>query len=369
MNTPNLILVGASVRAAAQSALGAGITPWCIDLFADADLKQLVPVAQRCAIADYPHGFLPILANAPKVPVAYTGGIENSPFFVSQLARDRVIWGNDASVLSKVRDPIYWNGVLRRAGFPTPALALETAMMNPSARWLRKPLQGTGGQGISFTTTVPTDRTVFVQEYIAGPPHSAVCIGLGEQSRFLGITQQLIGTEWLNAKPFQYAGNIGPCDLPATAQAVVEQLARCIATQMNVRGLFGFDFILVGTTPVVVEINPRYPASVEVLERASNLRAFAWHQVAFCSTQLPEGHSFRGVMAKGILYATRQLLITPELSQRLLDTPDLADIPNRGEVIESGWPILTMFAASDSPVDAGNRLRARTTEVRALLGL
>ena len=38
-----LILIGASVRAAAFSALRAGLRPWCADLFGDLDLRQRCP--------------------------------------------------------------------------------------------------------------------------------------------------------------------------------------------------------------------------------------------------------------------------------------------------------------------------------------
>ena len=42
-NADNLILFGASTRAAAFSALRAGLRPWCADLFADADLQAHCP--------------------------------------------------------------------------------------------------------------------------------------------------------------------------------------------------------------------------------------------------------------------------------------------------------------------------------------
>ncbi|MCA9050832.1 MAG: hypothetical protein KDA89_18970, partial [Planctomycetaceae bacterium] len=39
---PNLILVGASVRSAAQLAVVSGLRPVCVDLFGDADLRLLL---------------------------------------------------------------------------------------------------------------------------------------------------------------------------------------------------------------------------------------------------------------------------------------------------------------------------------------
>ena len=40
--TGALILAGASVRSLAESAMACGLRPWCVDMFADADLNLLL---------------------------------------------------------------------------------------------------------------------------------------------------------------------------------------------------------------------------------------------------------------------------------------------------------------------------------------
>src|SRR4051812_41118682 len=78
-----LLLVGASVRAAAFSALRAGLRPWCADLFADRDLQarcETVRVGQP-----YPQSLLPLLDAAPPGPLAYTGAMENHPRLLAEI--------------------------------------------------------------------------------------------------------------------------------------------------------------------------------------------------------------------------------------------------------------------------------------------
>src|SRR4051812_38200553 len=99
-----LILIGASVRAAAWSARRAGFTPWCADLFGDVDLRQVAQM-RTIAVDDYPHGFAEIMKAAPSVPWMYTGALENRPKLVDQLAKQRALWGAEADVLRRVRDP------------------------------------------------------------------------------------------------------------------------------------------------------------------------------------------------------------------------------------------------------------------------
>ena len=100
-----LIILGASARAAAMSAVRAGFEPWTADLFADADLRALVPAAVRCPVGDYPRGFREILRGAPEVPWLYTGGLENHPNLIRDLSEIRPLWGNGPNALTACRSP------------------------------------------------------------------------------------------------------------------------------------------------------------------------------------------------------------------------------------------------------------------------
>src|SRR5437016_5423412 len=93
-DSSNLLIVGASTRAAAFSALRAGLTPWCADLFVDADLQRRCPV-ERVAPQEYPQCFIAIAANGPPGPWMYTGALENQPAMIETIARRRPLWGAD----------------------------------------------------------------------------------------------------------------------------------------------------------------------------------------------------------------------------------------------------------------------------------
>ena len=66
-----LLILGAVARAAAFSALAAGLRPTCGDLFADADLARRCPVT---AVTNYPRGMADLAeqGTAP-APWMYTG--------------------------------------------------------------------------------------------------------------------------------------------------------------------------------------------------------------------------------------------------------------------------------------------------------
>ena len=98
-----ILIVGASGRAAAASAIRAGYEPHVIDLFADADTIRLCPTIV-CPSVDYPHGLIALANAAPPMPWMYTGGLENHPDVVMAISEHRELVGNDANVLREVRD-------------------------------------------------------------------------------------------------------------------------------------------------------------------------------------------------------------------------------------------------------------------------
>ena len=209
----SLIIVGASARAAAFSAARAGFAPYAIDLFADRDLAELCPAVR---IEQYPRGFLRALAAAPDAPWIYTGGLENYPRLVARMAEVRPLWGNDAAVLRRVRDPRRLAQALREEGLQCPN---QWSACNDAGRqWLVKPLRGSAGLGVRFATAsdLARERTkMFLQEYIAGESCSAAFVAAGGQAMLLGATRQIIGRDWGIAPQFLYVGSIGPLDLTA----------------------------------------------------------------------------------------------------------------------------------------------------------
>jgi len=177
-----VLILGASTRAAAQSAFRAGLAPLCGDQFADADLRAIAPVLE---IADYPRGMVGAAAQAPDCPWMYTGGLENHPSLVGQIAAARPLWGNGAEVLERVRNPWEVARVLEEAGLPACRLIPREELPSAYGRWLLKRLRGAGGRGIRVWSSREPARTkinrdVYFQEYRSGGSCSALFLASGE---------------------------------------------------------------------------------------------------------------------------------------------------------------------------------------------
>jgi predicted ATP-grasp superfamily ATP-dependent carboligase len=365
-----LLILGASARAAAFSALRAGLRPWCVDLFADLDLLARCPV--RRLTRNYPRGFEAVIRADGPGSWMYTGALENYPRLIARWQQLRELWGVRSEGLRRARDPVSVARVLGDHDLPCP----QTLLRPPTGegrRWLVKPRRGAGGAGIRAWAPAdgPPPGRVSWQEYIDGQPAAAIYVSpIWNHVFFLGLTRQLVGIPWLHAAPFQYCGSIGPVRTRGQLRDELERVGKAVGIGLGPRltGLFGVDGILAGGHFWPVEVNPRYTASVEVLEYATGRRHLAWHRSAFAPGDpdlLNEATSTSGFVGKAILYAPDDLTFPadgPWLSELRSPTPldvapDFADIPAPGEVIPRGRPVLTFFVSRAELDSCENALR------------
>ncbi len=363
--TEPLLIIGASVRAAAFSALRAGMTPRCVDLFADADL------AARCetvAVRDYPDELLTAADRMSDAPWMYTGGLENYPKQVARLSSRRRLLGNNSKCLDKVRDPILLTRALCGAGFDVPDVAASPDGLPRDGTWLVKRRDRSGGEHVrrwDERRMLPAEaQRHYWQAFVEGLPASAAYVMAEGRAALLGITRQLVGrTDGDSKEGFCYLGSVGPIELEAAALDEVTRLGEFLAERFELVGLVGVDFVLDGRRVRPIEVNPRYTASMEVLERSCDFSAVGLHRDACLDGRLPSTSPRAcGVYEKRILFASCPFTVDEQLTSQLLDMvassalPGVADIPYAGTKIERGHPIVTLL----TPSDGGERRAVRS---------
>lgn len=327
-----ILIIGASGRAAAFSALRAGLRPTVIDLFGDEDLRA-VAEAHTIERHDYPDRLPDLARRIAPMPWMYTGGLENHPEIVGAIARDRRLLGNGPEVLNKVRDPMALMTALTEAGLWS--VRVRPGHLPPTdGLWLEKALFGSGGSGIRFASSPYAKNGVYFQEFIAGESQSAVF----RNGRLIGVTRQLVGqTRWLHAPQFGYCGSIGPVATVEREDDAWEGLGEFLMSWAGLTGYFGIDAIVRDGLPWIVEVNPRYTASMEVIEYA-------------CILDRP--------FAKAVYYAPRTVAICDNepwenwRRARNGELPEFADIPRSGSVIGRGRPVVTIFGRDEAELRA-----------------
>ncbi len=376
-----LVIIGASTRAAAMSAIAAGYDPYCIDKYADTDLQAIASV-QRCQ--HWPSSILECLDDAPSGPLLLTGAMENYPMLLELSLNARwKLQGSAIKTMEQVRHPPAWTRVMRKAGIRVPRCVNRSKKVQPDGTWLRKPLRSAGGFGVqvwdakqAIQEELHSDRDYFWQERIPGQVWGAVFVAAAGRAVLLGTTQHLAQPLWCTGaepagslfaeQPFAFCGSIGPLHLADALTTQLQRIGTTLASAFDLQGLFGVDLVCTPEQELVpIEINPRYTASIELLERASligtrgtrgkRLLSIAMHMQACELQQLPEQvmPATPITSAKAILYAplgdtpfrftvaAAQWAAVQNLEHYL---PVVADIPVADSIIEPGHPICTILA-------------------------
>lgn len=364
-----VLLVAASSRAMVESAIRSGYACRSVDYFGDLDHESLAPnLAPRpgLGVPRSAAGLTRLAGLVPADSVAYGGALENHPEVVARLAAGRELLGNGPDALRRVRDAAELADVLRGAGVAVPRQlgSGEARSEASNGRWLRRRRRSAGGLGIRWWWPgdgIGVDE--LVQEYVEGTPASAVVVADGRRAVVLGLTRQLIGDEAFGALGFRYCGNVVPLtddeDEFRAVLAQVERAAEAVTLAFGLRGLFGIDFVSRDGSVRVLEVNPRYTASVELVERARGLPIFELH-VRGCRGRLPDDmeapRAGRGrACGKAILFARRTLALgdtRPWLGR------GIRDVPRPGSRITAGSPICTVFATAATPDACEGALRA-----------
>jgi predicted ATP-grasp superfamily ATP-dependent carboligase len=357
--TPQAILVvGASARAAAFSAARAGYVPHWLDQFGDLDLRERF---QGLAVAagEYPQGLPGLARRLPPMPFLITGAMENHPYVLEKLAGSRPLLGNDSTVCAAVRDPVAVAQCLAGAGLNTPAVLTDAASPD-GGRWLAKPRRSAGGQGIALHGDGPPPPQGYLQEYIEGRNLSAVFVGDGKRAWLTGVTRQLVGKAAFHAARFAYCGSLGPLHLTAAERGQWQDIGAALTAAFGLRGLFGVDAVQHGEMIFPVEVNPRYTASVEVIEAATGL-ALIDHHVRACEGKGREPEvTIKGMYGKCHVFAPQRLCVETDLITAPMPCAavgvTLADVPPPGTVIEAGRPILTLLTPGEDQLDCLGKL-------------
>ena len=353
-----VLLAGVSTRAAAESAARARFEVISIDAFVDVDQHPLVRALPP--LDNYsPRTAALSVGDVECDAVVYLSGFENHPHAVTTLAKNRELWGNSPAVLQKVRNPAVIARSFHDHGHVAPAISTKPVRGAGVRRWLVKPIAGGGGHGVRpWRCSEPVPRGHYLQELVEGTPGSVVFVAANGRAVPLGVFRQLIGIAAFGATGYQYCGNILTAEGEEDA-ALVDRacgLAGAATEDFGLVGVNGVDFVACDGVPYPVEVNPRWCASTELVERAWGISAFAAHALACASGTLPAEFDllgtrrFKGAVGKAVVFAKRDLTVGNtrvwfgEELQAGIEL-NIRDVPRPGERIRAGRPVCTVFAA------------------------
>ena len=379
----SVLIVGASARAAAESAANAGYQPTTIDLFGDLQTRRVAQWFQ----ADHFDDFTNLVANVRSEQWMYTGGVECRPHLIRQFDRRMKTLGFDAQTVKRVTSPLLLQTLLSGG----PVSFAKTTPNNPETcppgQWLEKPRRSCGGQGIRRlgggprreTAHSPPSRTrdSVLQSFVEGESYSAVFAGSARSVRLLGVTQQHVGIPFLGAAEFSYCASVAGVPVSPRVRSQLTALGDWLGKRLPLRGIFGVDFIVSANQVFVIEINPRWPASTETLEMHRGFNAFEIHRRA-CLNRLDwtdDHQSASGICLKAYLFSkfTRTIEITAAMIDALNrmsaeeKTVRLTDTGVERTKVPPGHPVLTILVSESMVPNAWRQLRETVEQIDAIL--
>jgi predicted ATP-grasp superfamily ATP-dependent carboligase len=261
------------------------------------------------------------------------------------LVSDRTLLGNPASVVRRARDA--------RALPGAPAVRTDAPRDGEGeGEWLVKPRASGGGHGVRrWRRGERVPRRAVLQEFVPGAAGSVVFTPDG----VLGVTRQLIGDPAFGADGFRYCGNILLDN--SLIEAHHDALAARVTAAFGLTGVNGVDVV----DRVPIEVNPRYTAAMELVERRDGVSIATAHATG----RIGDRRVGRGTVGKAIVYA-RQTVTVGDTRDWLGDDT-VADIPMPGTRVPRGRPICTVFVAGRDADECYARLVVRAEGVYGTL--
>ena len=349
-----VLIVGLSTRAAAESAARAGFDVIALDAYADLDHHpdvRALSLQRDFGTPFSPEAIVAAAAGLSSDAVVYLSSLENHPKAVDALAQGRALWGNGSEVLRRVRNPRSLADAFGANDVRAPRVITQgesTEQHREVARWLIKPRVSGGGHGVRmWSANEPITRSHYLQEFIDGAPGSVVFVAAGGRGAAIGATRQLVGESAFGASGFRYCGNILDRTISQDMSGAAIALVDAVTKTFPLVGVGSIDFVAANNELLPVEVNPRWSASMELVERARSISLFGLHAEACSRGALPpvdirEPPPTSATHGKAIVFARRDVVIG-DVRAWLAD-PNVRDVPRKGERIATGQPICTVLA-------------------------
>ncbi|KAA5546916.1 ATP-grasp domain-containing protein [Roseiconus nitratireducens] len=373
-----VLLIGGSVRAAAESARRAGYAPVAVDGFGDRETLVACdawhPIDAFCGGSGNPReredaqtpgdtGGQDCFAKAvsPETPVIIGGGLVSGFRWLESCPR-RFLTATPRQIRSLQSLPIL-RRIAHEAGARFPQTVSRTDAFAPSSsgrwgRWLTKNAVSCGGLGVRWhdhaNPQPDRDGASYIQAYVSGRLVGASYLTDGERSLCLG-TCRLLRTR-IGDRPFVFAGAFGPIELPSDLQSRIEALGSAVVRQCRqdpkigpIRGPFNIDLIVNQGRVTMLEVNARWSGSMELVERtwseSLDLPCSLFDPVDLWLERLrtyPKcSHDYT---LKRICFARRRLRFDPSRFESLtVPNAHLTDTPGGPTSFDPGEPVATLI--------------------------
>ncbi|MEL6107335.1 MAG: ATP-grasp domain-containing protein [Planctomycetota bacterium] len=341
-----IVLLGASVRSAAESIRRAGCGHVvAIDQFGDSETLRAtdswlpLPSVDRNNLEAKLHA-----AGTRGGRLLISGGIYGG--YEEWRESPMGFVGAAPEVFQQTDCPVFLKELARASevGFPETTSRVSVASQWPTTGWLVKRRKSCGGVGVEFFVGKELDSGEYLQRRQRGRVLGATFVADEHGAELVGVCGLL--TKRVHPRPFLFAGAIGPLRLIDSVLCRIAAIGSALMQRVPIQGPFNIDVVITGDHVTLLEVNPRWSASMEVLERSWMQRldrpcsffepADGWRRRLRESKEGP-------VFWKRVIYARRDMEVSPQQFQDSSPRWEWTDTPSDVTIVEKGSPIATMI--------------------------
>lgn len=343
-----VLVAGFATRHVVCSAVNAGYEVHAIDSFCDQDLQWN---AKTCKIFEHLDS-LPLLIEEsckeidPDILVV-TSGAED-------ISVSKTISGN-----CRDKAGIFTDKKNIQDFFEENSVSVPSVIADGVYPAMLKPCKGAGGWRNTIVNSAEEEdafcniwpETPYIrQKVIEGIPCSVSCIVSEGKAKAVSVNLQYL-RGGPGERAFGFAGAATPF-LSEKNEDLIREAER-IASLSGCTGSIGIDFILDGEKIYAIEINPRFQATLDIIEMSTGFNIFEAH-VNACRGFLPEFvPKAKRVAARRVIFADRDLRVEDDLKDLF---PEVADIPSIGDEIEKGGAIISVYGEGATLAEAEDSL-------------
>ncbi|MCL2156466.1 MAG: ATP-grasp domain-containing protein [Methanobrevibacter sp.] len=260
--------------------------------------------------------------------------------------------------------------------------AEEIAKQHEDMEFIIKPLQGSGGYGVKYLNYdkenefkaiefgsgnfhqensdllnlddqyLHQEKSDFlVQEFIHGHNISSSVLGVKNEAKSIINSKILSELDFGIKNSFKYCGNIVPLDINTLNKfnsdeyyvpekmmnsKDINEISEEIISNFKLIGSNGVDMIINKEGIHIIEINPRFQGTYELIENVLNINLLEAH-IKACNNELINIAKPKGYSIKRIVYSKEKTLVGN------LAINNVYDIPYEGVIIEKNQPLATII--------------------------
>ncbi|MHA1144274.1 MAG: ATP-grasp domain-containing protein [Candidatus Helarchaeota archaeon] len=367
----NLLIVGFNARPIALSARRAGFNVKVVDFWGDVDLLSVIPDAfivskerqeqtEKVPIADLlAESVLEVLGESEiKTDALIIGsGLDDRADLWEKLNKQVPVLGCEPNSISKIRNRKLLEDACEdlKINYPRTYSVSEWTELSKLAERLKYPVVvrlpfGAGGQFIGLARNISQLKQVYnslkkknpepffyLQEFIQGRDVSTTMLSNKREYRVLSCNEQLLSVGSDDIFPFKYSGNLIPLKTTSSAVDGLVEVSKSISARFGLLGIFGIDFVLKDDEPWLMEINPRFPGTFELLEKVIRINLMKHHVAACQGKDLPTVPEITNIGMKKIIFARNDVQVGD-----LSGIKGIFDVPSPNTFVREGEPICSI---------------------------